>query len=388
MKIAQVCPYDIDRPGGVQMHIRDTAATLMEAGHEVVIVAPKVEGAPPRQAIWQQARELDIVRVGSARKISFGATGYEISMARGAELDALDALMRKGRFDVVHFHTMWTPLLPYQIFTRSRAANVATFHDTAAKTLSGAVLRALFRTISRRLLPRLEGVIAVSEAPLEHLRAPDDVKVHIVPLCTDLRRFANGENLSRRFEDGRVNILFIGRIEKRKGISLLLKAYRRLCAEGLPVRLIVAGGGEGEAALRRSVERHRVPAVVFTGEFSLAETPRWFAEADIVCAPSPYGESFGIVVAEAMASGKSVVAAANAGYRALLASEAVHCLVTPGDAVALYRGLRAQVQDADLRRRLGAWGRKKAMRYDCREVAPQLLAIYEQAIVKAKSKGR
>ena len=128
--------------------------------------------------------------------------------------------------------------------------------------------------------------------------------------------------------------------------------------------------------------------MVFTGEFSLAETPRWFAEADIVCAPSPYGESFGIVVAEAMASGKSVVAAANAGYRALLASEAVHCLVTPGDAVALYRGLRAQVQDADLRRRLGAWGRKKAMRYDCREVAPQLLAIYEQAIVKAKSKGR
>jgi phosphatidylinositol alpha-mannosyltransferase len=386
MKVAHICPYDIDRPGGVQIHIRDTATALAEAGHEVVIVAPKVAHSTKRTVLWSQIPGVTIVRVGATRKIKFGATGYELSIARGRDLYALNRLIREGGFDVIHYHTMWTPLLPYQVFTRSPAANVATFHDTTARTPTGMLLRAIFRALSRRLLPRLDAVIAVSEAPLQHLRPARDQKVHIVAPCTNLRRFAAEPRAPRRFNDGRVNILFLGRLEKRKGVLLLLHAYRRLCSEGLPVRLIIAGNGPDHTAIRRFVRRKGILHVEFSGEFPMVETPNWYAESDIVCAPSPSGESFGIVIAEAMASGKPVVAAANAGYRTLLTGEAAQLLAIPGNVASLFEKLRSVVLDASLRERLGQWGRKEAMRYDCRAVVPKLETIYKDAIPKAHAR--
>src|SRR4051812_38605371 len=113
MKVAHICPYDIDRPGGVQMHIRDTAAALLEAGHEVVIVAPKVRSNAKRKPLWPNVPALRIVRVGMARQIKFGGTGYEISLARGRDLYVLKRLINEGGFDVIHYHTMWTPFLPF-----------------------------------------------------------------------------------------------------------------------------------------------------------------------------------------------------------------------------------------------------------------------------------
>jgi phosphatidylinositol alpha-mannosyltransferase len=265
--------------------------------------------------------------------------------------------------------------------TVAPAANVATFHETAPRMPA-----AIFRALSRWLLPRLDAVIAVSEAPLQHLRPAVGQKVHIVAPCTNLRRFAAQPRQSLRFNDGRVNILFLGRLEKRKGVMLLLRAYRRLCAEGLAVRLIIAGNGPDQSALRHFVEREQIPHVEFSGEFAIAETPRWYAESDVVCAPSPYGESFGIAVAEAMASGKPVVAAANARYRTLLTAEASELLAAPGNVASLYEKLRRAVLDASLRERLGRWGRKEAMRYDCRALLPKLDAIYKDAIPKAYAK--
>jgi phosphatidylinositol alpha-mannosyltransferase len=118
----------------------------------------------------------------------------------------------------------------------------------------------------------------------------------------------------------------------------------------------------------------------------MVETPNWYAESDIVCAPSPSGESFGIVIAEAMASGKPVVAAANAGYRTLLTGEAAQLLAIPGNVASLFEKLRSVVLDASLRERLGQWGRKEAMRYDCRAVVPKLETIYKDAIPKAHAR--
>jgi phosphatidylinositol alpha-mannosyltransferase len=250
------------------------------------------------------------------------------------------------------------------------------------------MLRMVFRSLSKRLLRRLDAVIAVSEAPMQHLRLARGQRVHIVPPCTDLSRFAAHSQKPKRFDDERLNILFLGRLEKRKGVMLLIRAYRRLCRDGLPVRLIIAGGGKDEAALRRFAARKNIPHIEFTGEFSSEETPFWYGESDIVCAPSPYGESFGIVVAEAMASGKPVVAAANAGYRTLLTGEAAQFLAKPGRVRPLYERLRRLVLDAALRDRLGEWGREEASQYDCRTVAPRLTAIYEEAIAKAHERSR
>jgi phosphatidylinositol alpha-mannosyltransferase len=164
---------------------------------------------------------------------------------------------------------------------------------------------------------------------------------------------------------------------------LLLEAFQALADPAL--RLVIAGTGPQEAALRRRAARGG-GAVMFAG--APAATAPWFAACDIFCAPSPYGESFGIVIAEAMAAGKPVVAAANSGYRTLLTGEAARFLVPPGDAAALARALAVLAADEGMRRRLGEWGRASASAYDCRTLAPALEEIFRHAILSHRLKAR
>ena len=384
LNIGQVCPYDLDRPGGVQAHIRDTAAALGELGHRITILAPKLGPGP---ALSTLAPNVRVLRLGRAHAMRLSGTRFEASLAWGYQHQRLRAALRPGAFDVVHYHTLWSPLLPMQAFACSPAASVVTFHDTPPDTVGGAVSRAVLSAMSRLLLPRVDQAIAVSEAPRAHLRPQSGQTVSISPPCTDLRRFSGRERVAAA-AGAKVTLLFVGRLEPRKGVMVLLRAYRRLCRDGLPVRLLIAGSGSEETALRAYVGRHGLPDVSFLGQFADDEAPGLYAACDIACAPSPYGESFGIVIAEAMAAGKPVVAAANRGYSTLLAAHADTLLAAPGDADALYRRLRALVVDPGLRRRLGDWARGEARRYDCRTVAPDLVDLYRQAISSPSRRQR
>jgi phosphatidylinositol alpha-mannosyltransferase len=385
VRIAQLCPYDLARPGGVQAHIRHLSVALAERGHAVTIIAPRAPRGAPAVAPADPAG-IPVVRIGRARRIGFGGTEFEISAALGAERRALRALLREGEFDIVHYHTIWTPLLPLQAFLASNAANVATFHDTPPDTRAGAALRLLFRALGLWLAPRLDAIVAVSMAPARHL--PVTARLHIVPPATDLHRFGGEPAPFPQLRDRRLNILFLGRLEPRKGAMTLLRAYHRLAGSGLSLRLIIAGDGPERAALEHYVAAHGVLDVVFAGAFAEDETPRWYATCDIFCAPSLYGESFGIVIAEAMASGKPVVAAANPGYRSILAGEAPDQLVPPGDVAALARRLEDLAQDPSLRCRLGQWGRAAALKYDCRVIVADVLAIYDEALAKRAARSR
>jgi phosphatidylinositol alpha-mannosyltransferase len=264
---------------------------------------------------------------------------------------------------------------------------VVTFHDTPPEDFRGAVSRAVLSALSRRLLPHIDAAIAVSEAPRAHLRPAPGQTVWLAPPCTDLRRFEQAATRERAPDDP-VSILFVGRLEPRKGVGLLLEAYRRLVVDGLRVRLVIAGGGADEPALRQFVRAHGLTDVDFIGCFEDADAPRIYADADIVCAPSPYGESFGIVIAEAMASGKPVVAASNRGYRTLLTGKGAELLAAPGDSEGLYRHLKVLALDPAKRAAYGAWGRAEARLYDCRHLAPRLLDIYQQAIDAHAKAGR
>jgi len=378
MKIAQICPYDMDRPGGVQAHIRDLGTALIGLGHEVVILAPQLGTADPVSPATALSPEIH--RLGRARRIGFGGTAYEISIALGAEAQRLRALVENGHFDVIHYHTMWTPLLPFQVFRHSKTANIATFHDTPAPNWEGRLLAHAFRAMSRTLLPRLDGVITPSEAPQGHL-VKTGPPITILPPCTNLARFANGTPArTSRYADRRLNILFLGRLEARKGAGLLLEAFSRLSGSGLNLRLLIAGSGEMEGQLRAFAAEQQLAHVEFLGGFSDEQAPQLYADCDIFCAPAPYGESFGIVLAEAMASGKPVVAAANEGYRSLLTGEGAAFLTPPGDCAALADALATLARDALLRARLGAWGREHALGFDARVLAPKFVALYEEGI--------
>jgi phosphatidylinositol alpha-mannosyltransferase len=358
----------------VQTHIRDTADVLSDMGLDVTIIAPRI-GAGPAEPSPSKTR---VLRLGRAHCVRLSGTRFEASIALGAERRRLQAAMREMAFDVVHYHALWTPLLALQAFACSSSPSVVTFHDTPPDGLAGGISRGALSMMSRMLLPHVDAAIAVSEAPRGHLRPGPGQNIWVTPPCTDLRRFE--APAPARAPGDPLTILFVGRLEPRKGAGLLLTAYRRLCADGLRARLVIAGAGSEESALRRYASRHGLSDVVFSGRFEDADAPSLYGSSDIVCAPSPYGESFGIVIAEAMASGKPVVAAANRGYRTLLTGPGAQMLTAPGDADGLYARLKRLALSPALRAELGAWGRSEARRYDSRAVAPQLLDIYEHAI--------
>jgi phosphatidylinositol alpha-mannosyltransferase len=383
LRIAQVCPYDLDRSGGVQVHVRDTAQALAELGHEVTIIAPHGRSAPPSCA--PPAGTVRTMRLGRARLVDFAGTRFELSLALGDDRRRLRDLMAEDRFDVVHFHTPWTPFMATQAFLACKAARVVTFHDTPPERSAGAIGRAALGLLGRAMLDTADRVIAVSDAPRSHLPPRPGRSVSIIPPCTDLRRFQDAV-APPAAPGSPITILFVGRLEPRKGVMVLLKAYRLLCAQGESVRLLIAGGGHEEPALRRYVAEHGLTGVEFLGAFDDIVAPALFAGCDIFCAPSPYGESFGVVLAEAMAAGRPVVAAGNRGYRTVMRDEAEPFLADPGDEASLHDRLSRLVRDPELRRRLGDWGRTAAQPYDCRAVAPRLAAVYAEAVAHHKAR--
>ena len=375
MKIAQLCPYDIDRPGGVQKHILDLSCSLAALGHDVTVIAPRISDAqqagPPRAD-----NPLSIIHVGHGRLVSFNKTAFEISLAVGGEYQRLDRLMRSAGFDILHLHTPLNPFLPLQALFRSKAANVATFHAVPPGTASGPVQRLLCGVLNRRITTKLDGVVLASAVQKDlHLDGS------VIPPCVNLRRFQDEVPPLDGYGGDRVNILFVGRLEPRKGAMILLKAYQELCRQNLPVRLLIAGDGPERQMLEWTAANDKIPNVTFFGRVEELDLPPLYATCDLFCAPSLYGEGFGIVLTEAMASGRPVVAAANVGYRTVLQGDASRFLVEPGNVADLSKKLQLLVTQPAQRKSLGDWGRREATRYDSDSLAPAFLSLYEQAIL-------
>ena len=364
MRVLQVCPYDLGRPGGVQRHVRDLSRALAAAGHRVTIAAPG------------PGSEARIHYVGTRRPGRLHGTSFELTWASRQALDTLAT----QHFDVVHVHTPWTPFMPWQLLRRLAPlvrVRVATFHDTPPPTLSGALQRAAYRILSRRLSHRLDAMIAVSESVEWHLRARKGCAQYRLPPCVDLRVAATLPGAKR---DGPPVILFVGRIEPRKGLLLLVEALALLRARHPEAMLVVCGDGEQRAAAQALVQAKGLAhAVRFTGALDDAAKLALFAQATVLCAPSPYGESYGLVIAEAMAAGLPVVAAANDGYAALLQGEGGAGLAAPGSPEALAERLGDVLASPELRQRLSDWGRRAAVASDISARLPEFLAVYERS---------
>ena len=356
MRVLQVCPYDYARPGGVQRHVRDLSRALSAAGHAVTVAAP----GPGDTA--------GVHYIGSRRPWRMHGTGFELTWAPRAAVEEL----ARCPFDVLHVHTPWVPFMPWQVLSRLAPlarARVATFHDTPPHNVSGEMQRALYKVLSRRLSHRLDAMIAVSASVERHLRARAQCARYRLPPCIDL-----GPYFAMTRRDGGSAVLFIGRLEPRKGLLLLIEALASLPGASLTV----CGDGPQRGAAEALAKRKGV-AVRFTGALDDAGKLALYREADVLCAPSPYGESFGLVIAEAMAAGLPIVAAANDGYCTLLDGEGAAGLCAPGSAAALAERLGAVLASRDLRERLSAWGRREASRADINVRVPEFVALYERS---------
>ncbi len=360
MKVALVCPYAWDRFGGVQSHIATLASTLRTRGHEVLVIAPhSSHGAVASDEVTIVGRAVPVPANGSIASLSFGP------LAAAGVRKAL----RGFAPDLVHLHEPLVPSLSLLGLWSAKVPAVGTFHASAESSLG----YRLARPVLERAVDRLAARTAVSDAARALIARYFPGEYLLTPNGIDAARFAEAHPIEPRSD--RKKILFFGRIERRKGLEVLVQAMTR--AREIDVELIVAGAGPEETSCRKLARSLAVP-VRFVGRVSEADKPRWFRAADVYCAPAVGGESFGIVLLEAMAAGAPVVCSDLPGFRAV-AGDAAR-LVPAGDPGALADALRDVLTDDDERTRLGAAARRRARMFDWERLVTGVESVYDRAL--------
>jgi phosphatidylinositol alpha-mannosyltransferase len=371
MKIALVSPYDFTYPGGVANHISALEHYFTLVGHEVKVIAPASEVVP---AFGDR-----FIPIGKPRPIP--ASGSIIRVTISLRLaSTIKAVLDKEKFDIIHLHEPFMPMLCSAVLRFSNTANVGTFHAVHGKP--GYNFGKPISTIMlKRRVRKLNGRIAVSKPAMEFARKYVPGNYTIIPNGVDIDLFSPDVSPIDEFCDGKVNILFVGRLEKRKGVSYLLEAYKRVKQEIPNSRLIIVGPGTRlRGKYEKKVKRNSLKDVVFVGFVSCDELPRYYKTADIFCAPAIGWESFGIILLEAMAMGKPIVASNIEGYAGLVTHGVEGLLVPPKDVGMLAQALITLMASQSLRQEMGARGRVKAVDYSWEHIARRVLDYYVRVL--------
>lgn len=371
MKIALVSPYDLAFPGGVSDHISHLSRVLRQQGHRVVTIAPAGTGAEDDFVMGT-----DFYGIGRATKLTANGSTVRIALSPFALSRPVKEVLAAERFDVIHLHEPLMPNLPHVVLRHSTSVNVGTFHAFSDSNLGYATMRPYLRRDYRSL----HGRIAVSRAARSYVQSYFAGRVVVIPNGVDTAQFAPAVVPFPQYRDGRPTILFVGRYnDARKGFKYLTRALVLVRQQFPDVRLLVVGRGRPRRSLR-FIERYGLERnVEFAGFASEADKPRYFASADVFCSPATGGESFGLVVMEAMASGKPVVTTAIPGHRGILTHNVEGVMVPPESANALAVALVRLLADRDVAARMGEAGRRTALGYSWAEVGKRVLAQYDLA---------
>lgn len=367
MKIALVSPYDYAYPGGVVIHISHLHQQLTEMGHDVKIITPC-----SRPDVSGGAQEL--ITLGKPFPIPSGG-----SIARATLSPILSSSMRaildREGFDIIHLHEPLGSTLPLTALRISHSVNVGTFHACHSKAKGYKMMRPFVMKWFRKL----DGKIAVSKPAMEFISKHFPGDYQIIPNGINLEHFSAEVPPIERFCDGKWNILFVGRLERRKGLRYLLGAYKKVKKELPNSRLIVVGAGK-RRKYEKLVTKANLEDVVFTGYVPNEDLPIYYHTADLFCAPATGEESFGIVLLEAMAVGKPVIASDIAGYASVLTNNAEGFLVPPKNANKLAEALLMMMTDKKLRQQMAGRGRMKAQEYDWSHIAQRVLDFYIETL--------
>ena len=368
MKVGLVSPYDFASPGGVNDHVRHLAVRLQELGHETRIFAPSSRS----DVNFDRAR---FYRIGTPISIPANDSVARITLSFHLA-NKVAAIIEEERFDVLHFHEPLMPALPMTMLRMSPTANVGTFHAFSRSNVGYYYGRPLLKPY----LGHLHRAMAVSEPARAFVgRYFPDFPMRVVPNGIDLSVYKPGLPPIRHLRDENLNILFVGRLEKRKGLGDLLRAYRSIVDRVPKSRLIIVGDGPLRGKVESYISRHRLPNVVMAGYVPESVKPRFYDSADIFCAPATGAESFGIVLLEALASGLPVVATEVPGYMSVLEPGLDSITVQPKNWRELAASLVILARDPALRARMGAYAMQMARRYSWDSVATEVVEVYHEA---------
>jgi phosphatidylinositol alpha-mannosyltransferase len=317
--------------------------------------------------------EVDVYRIGNVRRVPANGSIARITLSFRLARRVREVLNSEA-FDVVHAHEPLMPSLPPTVLKYSDALNVGTFH-----AYRGSYYGYFYgRPVLRRVFSKLDARIAVSRAAKRFVRQYFMAPYRIIPNGVEVARF--NPALVRplpQFDDGRPNILFVGRPEKRKGFGYLLRAYPHIKNAFPQARFLVVGAGNWDVSPYRAyIERHDMRDIIIVGRVSDEDLPRYHRTSQVFCAPAVAGESFGIVLLEAMAAGLPIVASDIEGYAQVLTDEAEGLLVPPRDERAVADAVCRLLQDPNLRRTMGEQGQVTAQQYAWERVAEQVLDLY------------
>jgi len=369
MKIALVSPYDFPFPGGVTQHIFYLDKHFRELGHQVKIIAPCAGESPeklPENVSVTTTRVISIPFGGSKARIPYSPAVYW----------RVKRALQEEDLDIVHAHEPMSLPVPVVALRHSQGVNVGTFHSYRDRHLIYQYCRRVFQPF----FDKLDGKIAVSEAARDTVARYFSGEYVIIPNGIDANRFGGDHVLPlEQYSDGRLNILFVGRLEPRKGFRYLLQAFPYVKEEFPQARLIVVGAYRKKDMARhlRYAREHHLTGVKFVGNVSDEDLPRYYRSCHVFCAPSTGFESFGIVLLEAMAAGKPAVASDIPGYRDLLEDGREGLLVERKNERALAKAITRVLRDPGLQEKMGAEGRIKARQYSWREVAERILDYYQ-----------
>ncbi|NLU81308.1 glycosyltransferase family 4 protein [Rhodococcus sp. HNM0569] len=369
MRIGMICPYSLDVPGGVQAHVVDLARVLIERGHHVSVLAPASEDTLLPEFVVSAGRAVPIPYNGSVARLSFTP----------AASNRVRRWISSGDFDVLHIHEPNAPSLSMLALRLADGPIVATFHTSTTKSL----VLSTFQNVLQPYLEKISGRIAVSELArrwqVESLGS-DAVEI---PNGVDVPSFADAPPLPGYPRAGGT-IAFLGRYdEPRKGMAVLLRALPELVRRHPDLEVLVIGRGDEDRLLREagSLRGH----LRLLGQVTDREKASALRSADVYCAPNLGGESFGIVLVEAMAAHTCVVASELDAFRRVLRDGKAGALVPVGDAAALAAALDRVLSDAQWRGELEAGAQAVVGEYDWPVVAEQILRVYETVTVGGRA---
>lgn len=366
MKIALVSPYDYPYPGGVTDHVRHLYREFTALGHEVRIMAPSSNRNLERETT-------DVYRIGNVRRVPANGSIARITLSFRLAHRVREVLQAE-QFDIVHAHEPLMPSLPPTVLRYSPALNIATFH-----AYRGSYYGYFYgRPILRRVFANLDGRIAVSRAAKRFVRQYFMAPYRVIPNGVEVERY-DPERVEPlpEFNDGRPNVLFVGRPEKRKGVGYLLRAYPHVKHAFPDARFIIVGAGDwADSPYRHYIERHDLRDIVVVGEVSEQEKPRYHRSSHVFCSPAVQGESFGIVLLEAMAAGLPIVASDIEGYRDVVTNGQEGVLVPPRNERELADAICRLLQNRDTANEMGRRGLETVAQYSWPRVAEQIMDFY------------
>lgn len=363
-RIGIVCPYGWDTPGGVQAHIADLASYLISQGHHVEVLAPVSEDVEVPHYLVNAGKPLAIPYNGAVARILFGP----IAFARVRQW------ISQGDFDLLHLHEPAIPSISLLACFAAEGPLVGTFHASAKRQKAIFAIGPILEPVIEKLTAR----IAVSEAARSTLTEHLETDAIVVPNGIYARRLSSG-TLDDRWSGASIG--FIGRFEEpRKGLAVLVEALPQIIRTIPEIRVIVAGPGD-ENEFLKSVPFDLHHRFTFLGRISEEEKANFLRSIGVYVAPNTGGESFGIILAEALAAGAAVVASDIPAFGALLGEGAFGTLFESENSVSLAESIIEVLNNAEKREALRAAGKEYAQSFDWDEVAERIYDVYEMAMV-------